>query len=66
MSEVSSSTSAGTSAEALAAMAAEAKQSLARCEQEIATIKTQLRNLGQPTDSEEENELVVYWIKVCN
>jgi predicted RNA-binding protein with PUA-like domain len=45
---------------------ADARTALVRCEQEMALIKSALRNLGQPSTSEEENTLVIKWIKVCD
>jgi hypothetical protein len=67
MSDPSSSSSwsdAAVAGDETAVLAAEARQNLARCEQEIATIKASLRNLGQPSDSEEPNTLTITWIKV--
>ena len=67
MSDPSSSSSwsdAAVAGDETAVLAAEARQNLARCEQEIATIKASLRNLGQPSDSEEPNTLTITWVKV--
>lgn len=50
--------------DATAASMAEAKLELTRCDQEIANIKTALRHLGQPSDSEASNTLKITWIKV--